>query len=843
MNNEVLENVMKEIVYFSPLIGALLVFTAVTLAFHFEKVLFGKLGKNKVVEQIVIGIAFGLSVIYANEIGAINVGGAMINARDAGPLCAGLIFGGPAGLIAGVIGGLERWFSVYWGAGTYTRLACSIACVNAGMLAWGFRKLIFRNKLPGAFQALFIALVSEVVHLLLVFITHPQDVRYAFYIVRLCSWPIIITTITTVFIVVSTINVYTDKKEEQLYGRKRHIPDITLVLQKNIFILMVFAFVISMTFEIYLLHNATLSQSANIITLSVEDAYNTCAKTMDEYQNDTIAEFVENAHIGESGGILFTDANFNVITYINKNGESIGYDFAVDKKDYCAEGKLFRANVEGTLCLCIFKNYKTKKIVGYYPVQEAYYTNYMVAYLSAYMYVIIFAILFVIIYVLINRMVVKNVNTINETMDKISNGELNNAVNVRPYKEFNKLSNGINRMLVALKKYIQEAEKRVADDLELAKKIQHSAVPTVFPKDTGEERYDVYAYMQTAKSVGGDFYDFYHLNNDKFVYLVADVSGKGIPAAMFMMKAKSIIKSFAETGADLATVMSYTNDELCDNNTAEMFVTAFVCVVDLRTGRVEYVDAGHNPPIFIHKDGEVEYLQTKPNMVLAGMEGIKYRKNEFILKPGDAFFMYTDGVTEAINKEKELYGEDRLLKVAKDNKLATMEDLCNNISIDLTNFVDGEDQFDDITMISFRYKGEGAMNEITVDATLANVDTVTDFVNKELEKLNCPMKAQMEIDIAIDEIFSNIANYAYNPEIGKATIRFEVEKDPLSVVVTFMDKGAKYDPLEKADPDIKASIEERTEGGLGIFMVKKSMDNVEYEYKDGKNILKIKKNI
>ena len=135
------------------------------------------------------------------------------------------------------------------------------------------------------------------------------------------------------------------------------------------------------------------------------------------------------------------------------------------------------------------------------------------------------------------------------------------------------------------------------------------------------------------------------------------------------------------------------------------------------------------------------------------------------------------------------------------------------------------------------------MKELTVEAKTTNIEAVTDFVNEQLEALDCPMKAQMQIDIAIDELFGNIAHYAYNPEIGQATVRVEVVKDPLSVVITFIDNGMPYDPLAKADPDTTLSAEERDIGGLGIYMVKKSMDDITYEYKDGQNILKIKKNL
>ena len=135
------------------------------------------------------------------------------------------------------------------------------------------------------------------------------------------------------------------------------------------------------------------------------------------------------------------------------------------------------------------------------------------------------------------------------------------------------------------------------------------------------------------------------------------------------------------------------------------------------------------------------------------------------------------------------------------------------------------------------------MNELNIAATVENIEVVTDFVNEQLEALDCPMKAQMQIDIAIDELFGNIAHYAYNPEIGDATVRVEVVEEPLAVVITFIDKGIPYDPLAKADPDTTLSAEEREIGGLGIFMVKKTMDDITYEYKDGQNILKIRKNI
>ena len=172
-----------------------------------------------------------------------------------------------------------------------------------------------------------------------------------------------------------------------------------------------------------------------------------------------------------------------------------------------------------------------------------------------------------------------------------------------------------------------------------------------------------------------------------------------------------------------------------------------------------------------------------------------------------------------------------------------MSDFINDIVKDQDEFVNGADQFDDITILGFKYKGSADMKELNIEAKIENINTVINFVNNELDALNCDQKIKSQIDIAIDELFSNIANYAYDPSVGPATVRVEVTKDPLSIVITFIDHGVPYDPLKKDDPNINLSLEDRVEGGLGIFLVKKSMDSIEYEYKDGQNILRIKKNL
>jgi sigma-B regulation protein RsbU (phosphoserine phosphatase) len=211
--------------------------------------------------------------------------------------------------------------------------------------------------------------------------------------------------------------------------------------------------------------------------------------------------------------------------------------------------------------------------------------------------------------------------------------------------------------------------------------------------------------MIAAKEVGGDFYDFYKLNENTVAFLVADVSGKGIPAAMFMMNAKSTIKRYAERGLEVHEILEEANNALCEGNEAEMFVTAWMGILNLETGLLTFGNAGHNPPLLRHKDGTFEYLRSKPNLALAMMDGVPYKKHEIQLNPGDMLYLYTDGVTEATNAQIELFGEARLQDALNEKEDATAEDRCKRILADIDAFVGEAEQFDDITMLSVNYYG------------------------------------------------------------------------------------------------------------------------------------------
>ena len=282
-------------------------------------------------------------------------------------------------------------------------------------------------------------------------------------------------------------------------------------------------------------------------------------------------------------------------------------------------------------------------------------------------------------------------------------------VPVRTGDEIELLSNSISEMTKDLKnymvnlKYVVGEKERIGAELDLATNIQVSMLPCVFPAFPDREEVDIYATMNPAKEVGGDFYDYFFIDDDHLMVLIADVSGKGVPAALFMMIAKTLIKNNALSGLEPNEVFIRTNNQLCENNGAGLFVTAWACVVEISTGKMTYVNAGHNPPLLKKKDGRFEYLRARPGFVLAGMEGVRYRQAEMMLEPGDTLYLYTDGVTEATDRDLTLYGEERLLESLNAAQSFTAKELLEKVTGDLNAFVNGAEQADDITMVGFRY--------------------------------------------------------------------------------------------------------------------------------------------
>ena len=775
-----------------------------------------------IARQVLIGIMFGALAIMGTEFG-VKIDGAVINARDASPICAGLLFGAPAGIIAGVIGGVERWLAVFWGAGEYTRLACSISTILAGVFAAVLRKYMFDNKKPKWHYCLATAIITEVVHMLMIFLTNMSDVHTAFSFVRACSLPMVAINGLSVMLAGALLSLLSEKERK---SSRHNLKNISQSFQRWLLMCVTAGFLMTTVFTWALQTELAKNDANELIRLNIEDVredileasnknlleltreiasridftdrtnaklLKTLKKEFDvaeiniinqngiitvsthndflnydmrggeqsaeflvlldgvtkeyvqSYQptssdptisrkyagvvlsgggfvqvaydaerfqkdiDDVVIGVTRNRHIGESGALIIVGEDWNIVSDRHGNeGRNLNVTGIYIDRSTMPENKTFEAVVYGKQAFCSYIFSEGYYIVAVMPLEEAMFSRDISVYITVFMEFVVFGMLFIVVYFLIKKLVVDNMVKINKSLAMITGGNLDTVVNVRTNEEFASLSDDINSTVVTLKHYIAEAAARIDRELEFARSIQHSAIPSVFPPYPGHSEFDIYATMDTAKEIGGDFYDFYFVGENRLGFLIADVSGKGIPAAMFMMTAKTIIKGYAESGKPVDEVFTTANEKLCESNDAGMFVTAWMGVLDTVTGKVEFANAGHNPPLVRHAGGGFEYLRSKPCFILAGMDGIKYRKNEFTLAPGDEIYLYTDGVTEATDSENNLYGEERLLALLNSMGDLSGEEICRAVKADIDAFVGDAPQFDDITMLYLKYNGGDA---------------------------------------------------------------------------------------------------------------------------------------
>lgn len=464
---------------------------------------------------------------------------------------------------------------------------------------------------------------------------------------------------------------------------------------------------------------------------------------------------------------------------------------------------------------------------------------------------VLLIVVYLIVFRLLERVVARRIDETNETLTRVTAGDLDARVEVCDTREFESLSEGINTTVDALKGWIAEAEARMDTELATAKAIQESALPRIFPPYPDISKFDIYASMNTARQVGGDFYDFFLIgdecdaNEGKLGFVVADVSGKGIPAALFMMKAKALLRDYVGSGMELGEAVTEANAQLVEGNDEDMFVTAWVGVLDYGTGHVEYVNAGHNPPLIWQREDGWHWLKKKSGPVL-GLFEMTYRAHSLDCLVGDTLLLYTDGVTEAFDVDEKLYGEERLLEVAEENYRLHPRELLEAVRADVAAYSEGAEQSDDITILTLEV---GVPPEVTalieVPALVENLTVVNDFLHAELDRRLCPHRVQNQLDIAVEELFVNVCRYAYpnatDESPGTVRIQRTYSSEPPSISVDLIDKGIPYNPLDKPDAVTPDNIEDVPIGGLGILMAKRCVDEMRYEWSDGCNIVTIVK--
>ena len=767
-------------------------------------------------QQLIIGLLFGgLNIILCEH--GIAYEDIIVNVSDTATLSAGLVFGAPAGIITGIIGGLYRFFL---GTGDYTRIASTISAILIGFIAGLLRDLMFDDKKPTWIYGAAIACVCEDIRMLLIFLLHLDDATTAYSYVEKCTAPMVIGNAVAIAIALIAIALLS---REKLYKRA-NVENISQTFQRWLLVCVLCAYLLTSLFTYRLQSNITEKQVTDTINQMISDVsqdildtsnsnllsvtnnikkaylasadwdtqslselaesydvfniniigsdgiiiksnnsdfvgfdmnsgkqseefmclFNGETEYVQDYQalsydsgmngkyagvllddgtvlqvgysyeqyrkdiDDTIYDATKNRHIGTDGFIMICDENWLVVADgdVHNGMNLLEIGITIDT-DTMQEKTKYSATIGGSEYLYSYLFTEGYCIIGAIPETEAHYMRDVSLYISVIVEIIIFATLFVLVYILIKKVIINNLREINGSLAQITSGNLNVTVDVRSNAEFVSLSDDINSTVSTLKQYIAEAATRIDKELEYAKNIQCSALPNVFPPYPDQDYFDIYAQMFTAKEVGGDFYDFYRLDKYTVAFLIADVSDKGIPASLFMMAAKTTIKDLAERKLQVNEILHDANNKLCEGNDEAMFVTVCMGVIDLRTGKLQFANAGHNPPLIRHNDGTFEYLKLKSGMVLAGMEDTNYPLNEYELSPGDRIFLYTDGVTEATNLEKELYGEERLKNFMDENAELPANELLSKLKTDIDSFVGEAPQFDDITMLVFDYFKKG----------------------------------------------------------------------------------------------------------------------------------------
>jgi len=393
-------------------------------------------------------------------------------------------------------------------------------------------------------------------------------------------------------------------------------------------------------------------------------------------------------------------------------------------------------------------------------------------------------------------------------------------------------------VLNLIKERQTEADKRrIEGELHVARKIQLSIVPKIFPPFPNRSEFDIHAILEPAKEVGGDLYDFFLLNSDNLCFLVGDVSGKGVPASLFMAVTKTLLKARAHEEQTPAQILEGVNNELCKDNDAGMFVTVFLGVLHIPSGRVICSNAGHNLPYILRKDGSLQKLPKIPGIALGVMEGFSFKSYEFTLQREDTFLLYTDGINEAMNPEGELFGEERMEEIMKNNYNVAASRLTGELKNAVRNFAGRAEQSDDITVMALKYHGN---MPIRLKNNLSELERLAGFLEALGEAHHVPIKTIMDVNLALDEIFTNIVSYGYQDN-NKHCIHIHIWADRTELQIKIEDDGIPFNPLEISEPDLNVPLQERETGGLGIHLVKNLVQDLEYERSNNKNILRLKK--
>ena len=647
--------------------------------------------------KLLIGLIYGGCSVLSTHY-AVDYSQMLLNVRDLGPLMAGLFFDPFSGILAGLIGGIERYIAgTYWDIGSYTRVACSVSTCLAGFLAAALRVWLFRHKKPSAFFGFILGAVMEVFHMYVIFITHREDMTMALYVVKICGGPMILFTGLGMAAASTILQIAAGEWRNPFRSVQKDEVPISRRFQFWLFVVSMGLLISSLVFTMLLQTHSAVQNARNVLTDAISDVRESYADSPGSVMRDHLM-----VRVGREGSFdLITDRN---TILAGTHGHTELSETNRQAILEAPENAFFTAEVFGQSALCRKEKLDENiMLLVQLPESEVYAERDAQIYEIAFADILLFAVIYTLISQLVQLIVVNNLSKVNASLTKITGGDLNEIVDVRNSSEFASLSDDINQTVDTLKGYIDAAKKRIEQELLLARTIQDSALPKNFSFPRRD--FELYAIMNPAREVGGDFYDFFFVEQNKIALVIADVSGKGIPAALFMMRAKTAIRGLAEAGREPADILARANSILCEGNDAEMFVTVWLGIVDLMTGQMKCANAGHEYPVVMRAGEGYKLIRDKHGIALAAMDGMKYKGYDLQLNPGDRIFVYTDGVPEAINRNLEQFGTERMVQVMNATWTGTLQEALSAVQEELASFVGSEEQFDDITMLNFTYNG------------------------------------------------------------------------------------------------------------------------------------------
>ena len=385
---------------------------------------------------------------------------------------------------------------------------------------------------------------------------------------------------------------------------------------------------------------------------------------------------------------------------------------------------------------------------------------------------------------------------------------------------------------------VNSEQSKTRTELEVAKEIQLATLPSeiVTSKDIR-----IIAELKAAKEIGGDFYDYFNIDEDHVGIVIGDVSGKGIPAAMFMMKTITCFKNFTRLGKKPSEIMKEVNRSIHERNESQMFVTSFFGILNKKTGEFDFANAGHNPPIIGHNHN-FHYLNCNPGFVLGGLEEAFVVDEKVVLNNGDSITLYTDGVTEARNKKGELFGETRLINFYNSKDFNSLVEMHHGLKDELASFVQDAEQSDDITMLTLMYHGDDYDSlEKRFDGKIEQIPAMLDTLKQFCEDYNLDKEFEKNLLVVGDELFSNIVNHGYQNKGGVVFIRLLFNKVKKEFVLTIIDRAPAFNQLEVNNNPLDGDADKQAIGGLGILIVKTIMSEYAYDRINNKNILVLRK--